>query len=139
MSVLERDVDFLRSHDLMDYSVLVGTEKRVGDWTLNEVPEESKIAQTTHNYSTYGQSRILPPSFMYRNKRGKIAVLGAVTNNSHSIYHIGIVDYLQRYTLRKRLETIAKGMRYNSRKISAVPPDYYASRLLKFIRVLIGL
>ena len=44
-------------------------------------------------------------------------------------YHMGIIDILQRWTVRKRLERLAKSWRRDAwAGISAVPPGEYAKR-----------
>ncbi|CAM9731054.1 unnamed protein product, partial [Phaeothamnion confervicola] len=47
--------------------------------------------------------------------------------------HVGLIDVLQQYTLRKGLETRAKGVVYDRHNISAVPPDEYAARFITFL------
>ena len=59
-------------------------------------------------------------------------------DHSNCWYHVGIVDFLQKYTFRKRLETIGKGIWYNAARISAVNPKFYAQRFVKFIMLLSG-
>ncbi|MES1914126.1 MAG: hypothetical protein MHM6MM_006249 [Cercozoa sp. M6MM] len=50
------------------------------------------------------------------------------------IYFVGIIDILQRYNAIKKVEHFAKGLGNTNRSsISAVPPGYYAARLLEFI------
>lgn len=57
----------------------------------------------------------------------------------HHRYHMGIVDFLQKYTARKHLETIGKGLWYNANRISAVDSKFYAQRFLRFIKLMCGL
>jgi hypothetical protein len=54
----------------------------------------------------------------------------------HLRYHLGIVDFLQIYTPRKKLETITKGLWYDSTQISAVDANSYANRFYNFIKKL---
>lgn len=53
-------------------------------------------------------------------------------------YHMGIVDFLQKYTARKHMETIGKGLWYKTALISSVAPKFYAERFLRFIKLLGG-
>ena len=57
------------------------------------------------------------------------------SDNKNYIYIIGIIDYLQKYNLRKRLETFVKGITVGKEKnmISAVEPDYYGNRFKDFM------
>lgn len=49
------------------------------------------------------------------------------------IYHVGIIDYLQDYSLTKKLENFTKRQFYGN-MISAVPPKDYALRFLRFMK-----
>ncbi|MCO5600173.1 hypothetical protein L7F22_054281 [Adiantum nelumboides] len=47
--------------------------------------------------------------------------------------YVGIIDILQSYGLRKRLEHVYKSLKYGLESISAVNPHFYADRLQEFI------
>eukprot|EP01042_Synura_sphagnicola_P001785 gene1785-2096_t len=65
---------------------------------------------------------------------GKLVLLGKGGYGSPTvILHMGIIDFLQRYTFRKWLETLVKGLYSDASKISAVHPDRYARRMIDFI------
>ena len=51
--------------------------------------------------------------------------------------YIGIIDYLQTYTLRKELERKFKVIRNKEEEISVMNPDDYAKRFLKKIDAVI--
>ena len=53
-------------------------------------------------------------------------------------YHLGIVDFLQKYTARKHMETLGKGLWYNASHISAVDAKFYGQRFLRFIKLMGG-
>jgi len=48
-------------------------------------------------------------------------------------YFMGIIDILQRYTVKKRMETIIKSVPYDKDEISCVSPDKYAKRFREFM------
>ena len=52
------------------------------------------------------------------------------------IYHLSIIDYLQRYTMIKRLETIWKQMTTSSRAwdISSIESKKYKKRFIYFMK-----
>ena len=57
------------------------------------------------------------------------------SSNKKYIYHVGIIDYLQDFNLDKILENKFKTLfRSSNAEISAVEPNRYASRYLKFMR-----
>ena len=45
----------------------------------------------------------------------------------------GIIDILQQYNTKKKLETVFKGMVTDTYKISSVDPHTYAKRFVKFM------
>jgi len=59
---------------------------------------------------------------------------GIIDPTTHEIYFMGIIDILQPYNLRKRIETGLKGLRYDKEGISAVAPDLYARRFVDFMK-----
>jgi len=55
--------------------------------------------------------------------------LGAMGNE---VYFVGLIDILQKYNKRKKLENWIKKMKYDKHAISAAPPDLYAQRMCDF-------
>jgi 1-phosphatidylinositol-4-phosphate 5-kinase len=49
------------------------------------------------------------------------------------VLYIGIIDILQEYSMRKKMEHAYKSIKYNSLSISVVEPRFYSERFLKFI------
>ncbi|OSS46520.1 hypothetical protein B5807_08646 [Epicoccum nigrum] len=49
------------------------------------------------------------------------------------IYYLGIIDCLTHYSLIKRMEHFFKGLANTESQISAIPPERYGDRFLKFI------
>lgn len=50
------------------------------------------------------------------------------------LYFFGIIDILQQYNVNKRMETLIKGIAFNTDEISCVHPKKYAMRFIKFIK-----
>ncbi|CAM0957584.1 unnamed protein product [Alopecurus aequalis] len=49
------------------------------------------------------------------------------------VLYIGIIDILQKYSMRKKIEHAYKSTKYNPLSISVVEPRFYSERFLKFI------
>ncbi|KAH7138195.1 hypothetical protein B0J11DRAFT_9008 [Dendryphion nanum] len=49
------------------------------------------------------------------------------------IYYLGIIDCLTHYSLIKRMEHFFKGLANTESQISAIPPERYGDRFIKFI------
>ena len=51
----------------------------------------------------------------------------------NEVYYIGIIDILQKYNKRKKVEHFFKTIQHESKTVSAVPPKDYADRMLDFL------
>ncbi|KAJ1260906.1 hypothetical protein BS78_10G268000 [Paspalum vaginatum] len=52
------------------------------------------------------------------------------------VLYLGIIDILQEYNARKKVEHICKSIKYKSVSISVAEPNFYSERFLKFIRTI---
>lgn len=52
------------------------------------------------------------------------------------LYYIGVIDILQPYSLKKKVETGVKGVVYKVSEISSVNPSFYAERFLAFMNTI---
>ncbi|CAN6476948.1 unnamed protein product [Victoria cruziana] len=50
------------------------------------------------------------------------------------VLYLGIIDILQEYNMKKKIEHACKSFQFDSISISAVDPTFYADRFLKFIQ-----
>jgi len=65
---------------------------------------------------------------------GKLSVLHGERKGDRAMYYLGLIDFLQPWTARKVLERRVKGwMGHDTDAISAVTPEEYAARFLKFL------
>lgn len=103
LTLLERDTAFLASRNLLDYSLLVG--KTV-------------------------ERRFF---FFWRHRKAKRRGVLALPDGPRSFVVVGLIDILQPYNLRKKLEFLCRGALYGFDRISAVPPYYYRARFLAFL------
>jgi len=46
---------------------------------------------------------------------------------------MAIIDFLQFYTLRKKVERTAKSVLFKQSELSVAPPDYYGERFIRFL------
>ena len=108
---MESDIVFFKRLNLMDYSLLFIIIENPN----NIDPDYKQIVGLLDDPKYKGH--------VYR------------SDNKNYIYIIGIIDYLQKYNLRKRLENFLKGITLGKEKntISAVEPDYYGNRFKDFM------
>jgi hypothetical protein len=115
---LRADVTFLAAHRIMDYSLLLGVHNR----QYRVLPS----ALTTAGASAKSAAGRAPP-----NHRGSQGGMAAVMVEGPAVYFLGVIDILQTFTWRKRLEYWLK--RYVLRSgvgISCVPPMLYKQRFV---------
>ena len=108
---LENDIIFFKRLNLMDYSLLF----IIVDYPEKLDPDYNQIIELLFDPKYKGH--------VYQSEDKKF------------IYIIGIIDYLQIYNFRKRIETFWKGVLYGKEKnmISAVEPNYYGERFQNFM------
>jgi hypothetical protein len=110
-NILKSDINFYSKMHLMDYSLL---------FIIIEYP--NKVSPD------YNPIMALLDDPKYKGHVYK-------SDNEKYIYIVGIIDYLQKFNTRKKLEHFFKGLIYGKEKdmISAVRHDLYGQRFLNFM------
>ena len=108
---LINDIDFYKRLSLMDYSLLF----IIIDFPNNIDPDYNQIMGFLDDPKYKGH--------VYKSK------------NEKYIYIVGIIDYLQKYNFKKKMEHCIKGIIYGKEKnmVSAVEPEYYGKRFNDFM------
>eukprot|EP00743_Colponemidia_sp_Colp-15_P011609 GILK01013002.1.p1 GENE.GILK01013002.1~~GILK01013002.1.p1 ORF type:complete len:750 (+),score=107.91 GILK01013002.1:27-2252(+) len=140
---LQKDVTFLLSQNIMDYSLLVGISKIVPSSPSNRsCVRDSQM--TTDEFDLYISDSIDESIRTSTSSRHhfKCSRDGAVhfplpvdgccleSSNGSVAYYIALIDILQVYNRKKALEHGIKSFRYASTSMSAVNSTHYASRFL---------
>ena len=120
MTQLERDVDLLHRCNVLDYSLLVG----VADMELSQGTNLFNWLNFPMPYFGAGMTTV---------DGGALSALPGTRRGKHVMYFLGVIDFLQPWTVKKRLERDLKGLAgYDKTAISCVAPADYASRFLNF-------
>ena len=108
---MENDINFYKRLLLMDYSLLF----IIIDYPNKIDPDYKQIVELLDDPKYNGH--------VYE------------SNKKDFIYIIGIIDYLQKYNFRKRIETFLKVIYFGKEKnmISCVEPNYYGERFRNFM------
>ncbi|XP_043239936.1 phosphatidylinositol 4-phosphate 5-kinase type-1 alpha-like isoform X8 [Amphibalanus amphitrite] len=151
MHTMQNDVRVLESFQIMDYSLLVGVhnldiaakertqaESAEPDGDAADGPSLSRsrsinrhrlVAHSTAMESIQAESEpiddqqdVPPGGIPARNSRGERLLL-----------FLGIIDILQSYRMKKRLEHTFKSMVHDGNTISVHRPDFYAKRFTDFM------
>lgn len=112
---LSRDSAFLESHNVMDYSLLLGLSEML--------PEEDALFK-----DAFGATEEHAPYFVgyQRDAQGRRSGVRVC---------MGIIDFLQRFRLRKKMEYGARVLQScSSSAASVAPPRLYRERFMEFLQ-----
>eukprot|EP00298_Acanthocystis_sp_HF-20_P011673 c19513_g2_i2.p1 GENE.c19513_g2_i2~~c19513_g2_i2.p1 ORF type:complete len:496 (+),score=159.94 c19513_g2_i2:40-1488(+) len=128
MRQLALDCNFLQNSKLMDYSLLVGVKHLTPELAKARYEQETQFSDRT----AASRSMSPPPSFCLYSFDG---ALDATNEEDKPILvYCGIIDILQEYSMKKQIENLFKGARFDKRTISAVAPDQYAQRFSDYMK-----
>ncbi|XP_061554368.1 phosphatidylinositol 4-phosphate 5-kinase-like protein 1 isoform X2 [Phycodurus eques] len=149
---MEIDTDFLRSLNVLDYSLLLAHQPLQQDERHHALSFASLIARTKRDSLKRGQAgdgrsgdahrrRVAAgeteelPDFEVQNRRLLLNLKNAlhVIDGPDQRYFIGIVDIFTVYSLKKRLEYWWKRLRHPGRTFSTVSPQTYCARLCQWV------
>lgn len=144
---LDRDTKFLAKNQIMDYSLLLGvyhmkiaSMKRQGFSFSDDCADDEKknnrdeIQNELHqiNIKVGNSPHVSGDVVSHNTYAGGVR---AQVIEGPGIYYMGIIDALQKYTFRKKLETFAR--KYIQRKdgdgISCVDPQKYRNRFMNYM------
>ncbi|KAL6078191.1 Phosphatidylinositol-4-phosphate 5-kinase [Balamuthia mandrillaris] len=143
-----KDVDLLERLGIMDYSLLLGIHDRRAAQMVDRrlslsmvyLPKaEEEIGATTFGYSdsdywsTDSEDEYKHHITKFTQDQGGFQSTDKNNNPANEIYFMGIIDILQPYNIRKRVEHTFKALRYDGDSISAVHPKLYASRFKEYM------
>ena len=123
LATLRVDTSFLNSVGVIDYSLIVGVRTRLGTRDTYVVPTTPVDIRSL--WAVDGGMSSIP----FDEERGE----KSSDTYAEEIYYSGIVDMIQPYNSRKKLETFTKGMVFERNTMSVIPPDEYASRMCTMV------
>ncbi|KAH9685749.1 phosphatidylinositol 4-phosphate 5-kinase 8 [Citrus sinensis] len=133
------DCEFLESQQIIDYSLLLGLHFRA--------PEHLKALLELPTTATNSDSACL--CFRFKVQLGVNMPAQAnhklLDNECDSnevelfevydvVLYMGIIDILQEYNVKKKIEHAFKSLQFDPQLISAVEPKFYASRFINFLK-----
>jgi Ca2+-binding EF-hand superfamily protein/uncharacterized protein YbjT (DUF2867 family) len=121
----EIDCKWMESLNVCDYSLLVGFCFVMNDPKQNNILSELKKK---------AESGAVDRSLFKRFHGGLLSSEG---HEKTEIYFIGIIDTLTVYDLWKKGENMIKTMRYLKQEISAIAPEPYRKRFLRYLSTII--
>lgn len=132
--VITQDVELLKKFNLMDYSLLLCVERVDDEDFINPITVQEELHSSEHD-----PLDLENPTDIQKYRSNTI-----VSNSRHRfysscgnyVYHLAIIDYLQAFDFEKWTESRFKiyVLRKPEHLISAVDPEQYADRFLKFMK-----
>jgi len=135
LAVLKEDSEWLASHNIMDYSLLLGIhyenspDDRFFHRTSSVPPRPLSGGQPAHRPSLSATPDVNIFVMDQGGIRGRTA-----SADENELYFMGIIDILQQYNMRKTAENFFKGFKHDRKQISAVHPSWYAQRFVEFMK-----
>eukprot|EP00466_Bigelowiella_natans_P003912 jgi/Bigna1/60713/fgenesh1_kg.14_\ len=128
LSQLKKDVRFLVRMGVLDYSMLVGVH-------IPRLSGTTKILSGSVDDDNDGFVSVERNQKSEENMGEQDGWKGPIwSKDKQEVYHIGIIDYLVPYGLRKRGEYFLKSkVQGFGDTISVLPPKEYGERFLEFI------
>ncbi|XP_049850261.1 phosphatidylinositol 4-phosphate 5-kinase type-1 beta-like isoform X3 [Schistocerca gregaria] len=151
---LIRDVNFLQSHNLMDYSLLVGIhyvkeevqQQQSGASKDNKARPQNKertdtksgvsYKKETKTYDIQGGRKSAVDEYVYSVDR--MLELGGFMginpkNSKREIYFFGIIDCLTSFSIKKKTAYLFKSILWDKSTLSTVNATYYGHRFITFM------
>ncbi len=134
LAQLERDVTLLQECGVLDYSLLVG----VADTTSPRSRSGGANDATPRALQNFFRWMDAPMPYYGAGSTkvdgGNLSSIRGTLMGKDVIYYMGVIDFLQPWTIKKRLERDLKGLvGYDKTAISCVAPSDYSTRFLSFI------
>ena len=149
IDVLGRDCDVLESFEIMDYSLLVGVhnvtqvlkeaEEKV-ELTLSPKKKTRSILRSRMSVdieSNYDSPLICKRNIQLGTHLESVPDGGfpaRLPNGDFVILFLGVIDILQNFRAKKRIEHSLKSIVIEKETISVQKPSFYAKRFLKFMK-----
>eukprot|EP01038_Epipyxis_sp_PR26KG_P015668 gene15668-21193_t len=135
VEILKKDSDLLGKLGVMDYSLLLGIKKwkfevEITQEMIDFHPSSNKNKVTKNENNENKKSMTKKKSKNNNNNKIPYSTYQAKTVSGPAIYHLGIVDFLQDWTIRKRLERAMKIylFRKDPDGLSVMEPEEYKLR-----------
>lgn len=127
---LAKDCGFLRDHGIMDYSLLVGVhfQNKKGEDPPNDNGSIGAFAYARENGVAH---RI---NAFQQDDGGMKSSFNFGLNH---VYFMGLIDVLQLYNVKKKMEHGVKMFRFKRNEISSVDPGLYFDRFMQFAETLV--
>ena len=103
------------------------------EYDLDAPPTPTSQPFSAARMSRPGLLRVSSSTFFTQDDGGLCSVDPLTGREGNEVYYLGIIDILQRYNARKKVEHGVKALTHDANAVSCAPPSFYAERFLKAI------
>jgi len=133
---MRKDVDWLEEHHVMDYSMLLGISAYP---EAEEAHRMSSATSTVSSASSYLSGVDPGRTSIWKHDMGGLKAIGEDEALEDENYYFGIIDILQEYNMKKKVEHAYKSRLMelkgkNPKDISAVNAKDYGERFVNFMQ-----
>jgi len=150
LAQVKADAAFLRAQDVMDHSLLLGIHED-DDAQFEQVAGQTELDAGMGVDAGLLAGPLLPDSMhprdgglvtAWQQHRGGVRAFDAGTGGPgartastprREVYYCGIIDILQRFDAKKKLESAYKSIRFNKASISAIESKAYNERFVAYL------
>ncbi|KAJ3438322.1 phosphatidylinositol-4-phosphate 5-kinase [Anaeramoeba flamelloides] len=151
---INSDTEFLKKFSIMDYSLLLGIhhldekdENNESSYNRSKNNNNNNNNSNSNNKSNNNNNKLKKKESVlqfldfkrisdFKRAKGGIRSVGDEQNRKKScIYYFGIIDCLQVYNVKKKVEHGFKTLKHFTRtEMSSVEPELYASRFINLVK-----
>jgi hypothetical protein len=135
LNTLDKDAEFLKSQGVMDYSLLMGVHRINYDVNIPDIEDtmstRMSISMMSNRDASMESEGERSSMIAARNATYRMPLSVGQVHGPHC-YYLGIIDFQQKFTYMKRLETWFKAAIYNRDPdgISSIEPAKYKERFM---------
>lgn len=129
LTQFKMDAEWLTSMKVMDHSLLIGISKE----NRLDIPRDSVPIDISKIKEPLIKTKNKKFVTCFEEKNGGLQAFNSDGTPRLEIYFMGIIDILQEFDVKKKMESTYKGILYKKKEISAVSAKFYGERFINFI------
>jgi len=134
----EKDAHQYKDLDILDQQKMIMVGKQVAQDLKDQIGIDVKFLASNHimDYSLLIGVKTITDSMLLSEKKKSYCTV-AMSEDGKELYSFAIIDYLQKWTFKKKAAAQYKGVLHDKGTISSLNPEDYAKRFLSFISSLL--
>ncbi|EFA78513.1 ankyrin repeat-containing protein [Heterostelium album PN500] len=131
MEQIEHDTKLLESHNICDYSLLVGVH-RVDEYSPIALASDDILSKDIFDILDEGFFKKKSATSLFQQHYG-----GILSSDKKEVYFIAIIDTLTTWNYKKKYENMFKSLVHDSSQLSAIDPSSYRARFQRLVQQIV--